>query len=64
MLEWDAVEPMANDDGRTTKAHPVNGEQVPDDVAQVTVLRYLGARQAQWPEAVLVSQAGGCPCFP
>ena len=62
VLEWDAVEPVANDDGtpatrwdgRTTKAHPVTGEQVPDEAAQVPVLRYLGARPAQWPEADFV----------
>ena len=62
VLEWDAVEPVANDDGtpatrwdgKTTKAHPVTGEQVPDEAAQVPVLRYLGARQAEWPEADFV----------
>ncbi len=62
VLAWDAVEPVVNDDGksltrwdgRTTKTHMVTGEQVPDETAQVPVLRYLGARQAMWPEADFV----------
>lgn len=62
VLAWDSVEPVVNDDGKpvthwdgqTTKTHPVTGEQVPDETALVPVLRYLGARQAQWPEADFV----------
>jgi hypothetical protein len=38
-------------DGRTTKTHPVTGEQVPDESAQEPVLRYLNPRQAEWPQA-------------
>ena len=38
-------------DGTTFKTHPVTGEQVPDEAAQVPQWRYAGARQAQWPQA-------------
>jgi len=59
VLAWDAQE-VAYDangqllsrwDGRTFKTHPVTGEQVPDEAAQVPQWRYVGARQAQWPQA-------------
>lgn len=58
VLAWDGVEPVVNGqgepvtrwDGRTFKAHPVTGEQVPDETAQVPVLRYLNPRAAEWPE--------------
>ncbi len=59
VLAWDAQEPAHDSagrlltrwDGRTFKAHPVTGEQVPDDAAQVPQWRYAGARQAVWPQA-------------
>jgi len=38
-------------DGRTTKTHPVTGKEVPDDTAQVAVLRYRNPRKAEWPAA-------------
>ncbi len=41
-------------DGRTTKKHPVTGEDVPDDAARVPLLRYVNARKAEWPEAEFV----------
>jgi len=59
VLAWDAQE-VAYDahgqllsrwDGATFKTHPVTGEQVPDETAQVPQWRYVGARQAQWPQA-------------
>lgn len=59
VLAWDAQE-LAYDeagqllsrwDGRTFKTHPVTGEQVPDEAAQVPQWRYVGARQAEWPQA-------------
>ncbi len=59
VLAWDAQE-VAYDahgqllsrwDGTTFKTHPVTGEQVPDEAAQVPQWRYAGARQAQWPQA-------------
>ena len=43
--------PVTRWDGRTTKVHPVTGEQVPDDTARVPEWRYLNPRQAQWPQA-------------
>ncbi len=62
VLAWDAQE-VAYDangkllsrwDGRTFKTHPVTGEQVPDEAAQVPQWRYVGARQAQWPQAEFI----------
>ena len=59
VLAWDAQE-LAYDangqrlsrwNGTTFKTHPVTGEQVPDEAAQVPQWRYVGARQAQWPQA-------------
>lgn len=59
VLAWDAQE-VAYDthgkllsrwDGTTFKTHPVTGEKVPDETAQVPQWRYVGARQAQWPQA-------------
>ncbi|RNC72229.1 MAG: class I SAM-dependent DNA methyltransferase [Desulfuromonadales bacterium] len=62
VLAYDGVEPVVDQqgepvtrwDGRTTRAHPVTGEQVPDETARVPVVRYLNPRQAQWPEADFV----------
>lgn len=59
VLAWDAQELAYDDagqllsrwDGRTYKTHPVTGEQVPDEAAQVPQWRYLGARPATWPQA-------------
>ncbi|MBP7453712.1 MAG: class I SAM-dependent DNA methyltransferase [Ottowia sp.] len=60
VLAWDAQE-LAYDqangqllsrwDGTTFKTHPVTGEPVPDEAAQVPQWRYVGARQAEWPQA-------------
>jgi hypothetical protein len=49
VLAWDGVEPLLDGDGRavtrwdgrTTKPHPVTGEQVPDERARVLVYRYI-----------------------
>ncbi len=38
-------------DGRTTKPHPVTGEPVPDESAQVPLERYSNPRPATWPQA-------------
>lgn len=59
VLAWDAQELAYDDagqllsrwDGTTFKTHPVTGEQVPDEAAQVPQWRYVGARQAEWPQA-------------
>ena len=62
VLAWDAVEPLLDADGRpvtrwdgrTTKLHPVTGEQVPDETARVPAYRYVNPRPAEWPEADFV----------
>jgi hypothetical protein len=62
VLTYDGTEPVQDADGKpitrwdgvTTKAHPVTGEQVPDETAQLPVLRYLNPRRAEWPEADFV----------
>jgi hypothetical protein len=59
LLAWDSVEPVLDADGIpvtqwdgiTRKPHPVTGEEVPDETARRTVLRYRGARRAVWPTA-------------
>ncbi|WP_058616004.1 class I SAM-dependent DNA methyltransferase [Tepidimonas taiwanensis] len=38
-------------DGVTMKPHPVTGEPVPDETAQVPIERYHGVAPADWPEA-------------
>ena len=50
----DGGKPVTRWDGRTTKTHPVTGEQVPDEVAQELILRYLNPRMAIWPDADFV----------
>ncbi|MBK9274961.1 MAG: class I SAM-dependent DNA methyltransferase [Flavobacteriales bacterium] len=40
---------MTRWDGRTTKPHPVTGEEVPDPEARVPVYSYANPRPAQWP---------------
>jgi len=59
VLAWDAQELAYDDagqlqsrwDGRSFKTHPVTGEPVPDEAAQVPQWRYVGARKAEWPQA-------------
>ncbi len=59
VLAYDAVEiitdeggqPLTRWDGRTTKAHPVTGEQVPDESAQIPLERYINPHPATWPQA-------------
>lgn len=59
VLAWDSTEPLLDDagnpvtrwDGRTTKTHPVTGEQVPDETARIPVLKYINPRKADWPKA-------------
>lgn len=41
-------------DGKTTKPHPVTGEQVPDEAAQVPVWHYVNPRPAAWPTAKFI----------
>ncbi|MDJ0756021.1 MAG: hypothetical protein QNJ45_21010 [Ardenticatenaceae bacterium] len=59
VLEWDEKVPLLDEngqpvtrwDGRTTKTHPVTGEQVPDEAAQIPLYRYINPRPAEWPAA-------------
>ncbi len=59
VLAWDDIEFQKDEqgkvlsrwDGRTTKTHPVTGQQVPDEAAQVAIERYVKPRKAGWPEA-------------
>ena len=62
VLAYDSVETVLDDagqavtrwDGVTTKVHPVTGKDVPDESAQIPVLRYVNPRKAEWPEADLI----------
>ena len=59
VLAYDRQEPMTDSngqaltrwDGETFKPHPVTGQPVPDEAAQVVQWRYINSRQAQWPKA-------------
>lgn len=59
VLAYDSLEPTMDQtgkpltrwDGVTTKTHPVTGQMVPDEAAQVVQWRYINPRQAQWPAA-------------
>ncbi|MCX7165234.1 MAG: class I SAM-dependent DNA methyltransferase [Rhodocyclales bacterium] len=46
--------PVSRWDGRTTKTHPVTGEQVPDESARVPLESYRNPRPAEWPAADVV----------
>ncbi|MBZ0124843.1 MAG: class I SAM-dependent DNA methyltransferase, partial [Rhodocyclaceae bacterium] len=62
VLAYDSVEyvtdargvPVSRWDGKTTKKHPVTGEDVPDESAQVPLERYVNPRRADWPRADVV----------
>jgi hypothetical protein len=43
--------PISRWDDRTFKTHPVTGEDVPDETAQVPQWAYVNPRRAEWPEA-------------
>lgn len=59
VLAYDRQEPMLDAtgkaltrwDGETVKPHPVTGQPVPDEAAQVVQWRYVNPRQAEWPQA-------------
>lgn len=59
VLVWDAENPVFDAkgkavtrwDGITTKKHPVTGEDVPDEMAQVLVTELVNPRRAVWPKA-------------
>jgi hypothetical protein len=46
--------PVTRWDGRTTKKHPVTGEDVPDETARRPIEVYEKPRKADWPEADFV----------
>ncbi len=46
--------PITRWDGKTFKTHPVTGEDVPDETAQVPQWKYVNARRAEWPEVEFV----------
>ena len=62
VLSYDKVEyvmdaqgkPVTRWDGKTFKKHPVTGEGVPDDTAQIPLERYVNPCKAEWPEADFV----------
>ncbi|MBN8475170.1 DNA methyltransferase [Sulfuritalea sp.] len=62
VLAWDDVLPVFDAhgipvsrwDGRTTRKHPVTGEDVPDEAARAPLMRYLNPRPAEWPQADVV----------
>jgi len=59
VLAYDRREPMTNASGQvvtrwdnvTFKPHPVTGQPVPDEAAQVVQWRYLNPSAAHWPKA-------------
>ena len=59
VLAYDDVVPMRDAegalvtrwDGVTFKVHPVTGENVPDEAAQLPQWTYMNPRQAEWPTA-------------
>jgi hypothetical protein len=62
VLAWDQAEVERDADGRprtvwdmrSYKTDPVTGEAVPDETRRVHLLRYTGARKADWPAADVV----------
>jgi hypothetical protein len=53
VLTWSGTRPTDRRrwDGRTFRVHPVTGNQVPDETAQVSVTELVNPRPAAWPEA-------------
>ena len=59
VLAYDTAEPALDADGKaitrwdgvTFKQHPVTGEDVPDETAQVPQWKYVNPRPAEWPAA-------------
>lgn len=70
VLNWDSIEPVVDADGkpvtrwdgRTTKTHPVTGDEVPDETAQVQEFRYVNPTEAVWPKADFI--VGNPPFIP
>ena len=59
VLAWDSIEtvldehgvPVSRWDGVTMKAHPVTGEQVPDENHRRPLQRVINPHRAEWPQA-------------
>ncbi len=51
MVRDRAGRPVTRWDGRSTRPHPITGEMVPDEAAQVALMRPVRPRAAEWPEA-------------
>ncbi|EIC19764.1 class I SAM-dependent DNA methyltransferase [Thiorhodovibrio frisius] len=59
LIQAKAREPLLDDqgqpvtvwDGRSVKASPITGEDIPDETQRLQVYRYLEPRRAEWPEA-------------
>lgn len=59
VLSWDERTPLLDAegqpvtrwDGRTTKPHPVTGEEVPDPDARTQAWKYTNPKPAEWPQA-------------
>ncbi|MEQ8836601.1 MAG: hypothetical protein RID07_07335, partial [Lacipirellulaceae bacterium] len=51
MVTGEDGRPVTIWDGRTTKPHPVTGEEVPDETARVPMYEYHDPEKAEWPEA-------------
>jgi hypothetical protein len=62
VLAYDRAEPALDADGKTItrwdgvsfKKHPVTGENVPDEAAQVVQWAYVNPRPAEWPAAEFI----------
>ena len=62
ILAWDKQEllrdengvPLSRWDGKTTRLHPITGEEIPDPDATVELYRYVNPRRAVWPEAEFI----------
>jgi hypothetical protein len=62
VLAYDRAEPALDADGKTItrwdgvtfKKHPVTGEDVPDEAAQVVQWAYVNPRPAEWPAAEFI----------
>ena len=62
VLDWTSKQPELDEqgkpvtrwDGRTTKPHPVTGEEVPDETARTLSFRYLNPKKAEWPKAEFI----------
>ncbi len=59
LLMWTSREPLLDEkgkpvthwDGRTTKTHPVTGEEVPDETFREISYKYVNPKKAEWPKA-------------